>query len=54
MNVDLEAQESKYISLYCSDYIREAIDIADNLREKSKSTTDLNNQQLASNPATLQ
>jgi TFIIF-interacting CTD phosphatase-like protein len=37
MDKDLEAQESKYISLYCSDYIREAIDIAGNLREKSMS-----------------
>lgn len=27
MDKDLEVQESKYISLYCSDYIREAIEI---------------------------
>ena len=32
MDQDLEAQESKYISFYCSNYLREAIDIAGNLR----------------------
>ena len=39
MDVNLEAEESKYISLYCSDYIREAIECAAYSREQKKSAT---------------
>ena len=38
MDVDLEAQESAFISLYCSDYIRESIEVTASKREKLKST----------------
>ena len=34
MDALLEAQEASYISLYCSDYVREMIDTAAYHREK--------------------
>ncbi len=39
MDADLEVQESKYISLYCSDYIRECMDVAAAQREGNSSST---------------
>ena len=46
MDSDLEVQESKYISLYCSDYIRESIEVAAAKREGT-SNTNKNEQQHA-------
>ena len=37
MEVSLEEEEAKFINLYCSDYIREAIEAAALRREKSES-----------------
>ena len=34
MDAVLEVEEAKYISLYCSDYVREMIDSAAHFREK--------------------
>ena len=36
MDVNLEAEESKYISLYSSDYVRESIDSIAYIREHRK------------------